>query len=407
MQPIAARVPDTDYEALQQFITDAPWDSESVLDGFIAQVQPVVSGPDGVLLLDDCPIPKKGTLSPGVAKQYSGLRGDVDNCQAVVSALYARPLGPANADAATLPLGMRLYLPEEWARDPVRRARAGIPDEVAFKTKPELAMDLVDKARRLRIPHRAILTDIGYGSDGGFRARLRERGEAYAAGVKTGQLRVVPADTRVYPAGTRPRGGHRRRHPWLSQSARPFSPRELARRLPESEWRTVRWAKGSKGPLEAEFARARVRVCRGFRKPTDEVGWLLLERRNGELKAYMCWGLDDASLEELATLVHLRWSVERGFQDMKSELGFDHFEGRTWNGFHHHAVLTQIALAFLALLRWEAREGPGEPLPTLPEVRRQVVEWVVEDLLKEAREALGGKLPPGLEALAEMVRKAG
>lgn len=406
MRPIASRT-DAEYEALQQFITDSPWDSEATLDGIIAQIAPQVSGPEGVIVLDDTSNPKKGKHSPGVAKQYSGLRGDVDNCQVAVSGLYALHLGPSNADVITWPLGMRLYLPGEWAGDPVRRKRAGIPDEVEFKEKGRLALELVDKARRHRIPHRAVLADIAYGHNGGFRAQLQAWNEPYVVGVKTGQLRVVPADTPIHPPGTWARRGRPRTRPWLPGHVRPRSPRELARRLPRSEWKTVQWGEGAKGTLEGEFARAKVRVCHGFRKPTEEVGWLLLEKRSGDLKAYLCGGLDNLTLAEMAGLAHLRWPVERGYQDMKSELGWDHFEGRTWNGFHHHAVLTQIAYAYLSWWRWKHRESPGVPMPTLPEVRRGVVNHVVERLLEEARRDLGGRLPLGLQLLAEMVRKGG
>ncbi len=406
MQPIASRVPDARYEVLQQFITDAPWDSEAVLDGFNAQLLPVMSGPDGVILLDDSAQPKKGDRSPGVAKQYCGVLGKVENCQVAVSGLYATPAGPANADAVSIPLGMRLYLPEEWAGDPARRKRAGIPEDVEFLTKWQMGLGVVDRARRHRIPHRATLADAGFGDVGDFRAKLREWEEPYVVGVDTSQLRVVPADTVVHPPGTRPPGGNRRHHPWMAGRVRPLSPREVARRLPESEWRTARWAEGTKGALKGTFARTRVRGCQKG-GPTDEVGWLLLERRGRELRAYLCWGLDHLSLEELAALAHTRWTVERGYREMKSELGWDHFEGRTWNGFHHHAVLTQIALAFLSLLRWESRERPGESLPTLPEIRRKVVDYVVEELLKEAREAFGGELPPGLQLVANLVKKAG
>lgn len=406
MQPVAARA-DIDYEVLQQFITDAPWDPESVLDGILTQMRQQVSGPEGVIVLDDSANPKKGKLSPGVAKQYSGLRGDVDNVQVAVSGLYALPVGPSNADVVSWPLGMRLYLPEEWARDLVRRRNAGIPDEVQFQTKGQLALELVEKARRYRIPHRAILSDVGYGHNGGFRAQLRAWNEPYLVGVGVSELRAIPADARVHPPETRPRPGRPRTRPRISDRVQPRSPGEWARRLPKSEWKAVRWGVGTKGPLEGEFARVKVRVCHGFRRPTDEVAWLLLEKRAGELKAYLAWGLDHLSLEEMASLAHLRWTVERGYQDMKSELGWDHFEGRTWTGWHHHTVLTQMAFAFLALLRWESRESPGVPLPSLAEVRRKVVCIVVEMLLKEAREELGGTLPPGLKMLANLVREAG
>lgn len=406
MQPMAARA-GVDYEILQQFITDAPWDPEATLDKTILQMRQEVSGPEGVIVIDDSANAKEGVFSPGVAPQYSGLKGGVDNCQVAVSGLYALPLGPRNADVVSWPVGMRLYMPKSWAEDKERRKRAGIPDSVEFKEKPRLALELVDRVRRHRIPHRAVLTDIAYGDDGNFRAQLRAWNEPYVVGVTVSRFRLVPADTPVYPPGPGPRGGRPRTHPWIDDSVQLLSPKEITQNLPKPEWKTVRWGQGTKGPLEGEFARVRVRVVAKHRMPTDEMGWLLLERQKGERKAYICWGLDGLSLEELVSLAHTRWTVEQGYRDMKSELGWGHFEGRKWRGWHHHAVLTQIAIAYLALLRWESREGPGEPLPTLPEIRRRVICIMVEKLLEQARRDLGGTLPLGLEMLAEMVRKAG
>lgn len=407
MQPIASRA-DADYEALQQFITDSPWDSEATLDGVIATMKESLSGPEGAILLDDSALPKKGTRSPGVAAQYSGLKGGVGSCQVAATALYALPLGPTNADAVCWPLGARLYLPKEWAEDPERRRRAGVPADVEFRKKWQLGLDLVERARRLRISHRAVLGDASYGDTQELRIQLRAWGEAYVLHVAR-KMRVVPEEVVVHPPGTKAPGRRRRtrRFPWLAKGVRLFAPKELAGRLPKSAWKTIRWAEGSKGPLVGRFARVRVRVIAMHRRPTDEVGWLLIERSSEGLKTWMCWGLNDLSLEELASLAHLRWAVERGYQEMKSELGWDHFEGRTWNGFHHHAVLTQMAYAYLTWWRWKNREDPDVPMPTLPEARRGVVDHVVERLLEEARTDLGGRLPLGLQLLAEMVRKGG
>lgn len=405
MLPIASRA-DADYEALQQFITDSPWDSEATLDGVIATMKQDLSGPQGAILLDDTPLHKKGTRSPGVAIQYSGLKGHVGSCQTAATALYALPLGPTNADAACWPLGVRLYLPKEWAEDRERMRQVGIPDDIEFRKKWQLGLELVERARRLRVPHRAVVADASYGDTQEFRIQLRAWGEAYVLHVAR-EMRVVPEEVVVHPPGTKPAGGNPHRFPWVAKGTHLFAPKELARRLPKSEWKTIPWAEGSRGPLVGRFARVRVRVIAEHRRPTEEVGWLLIERTSEGLKTWMCWGLDDLSLEELASLAHLRWAVERGYEEMKSELGWNHFEGRTWNGFHHHAVLTQTAYAYLTWWRWKNRETPDAPMPTLPEARRGVVNHVVERLLEEAKRDLGGRLPLGLQLLAEIVRKGG
>jgi SRSO17 transposase len=243
---------------------------------------------------------------------------------------------------------------------------------------------MVDRALAHQVPHALVVADAGYGDDAGFRAALRRRGEAYVLGVDPSKLRVVAADVAVEVPRVGTQGGRPRKGLAYPEGIHPASPRSLARRV---RWERVEWAEGTKGPLAGQFHRLRVRVTEGARErrhATDEVAWLLLEKRPRELKAYLGWGLDDLSLGELVAYAHLRWTIELYHREAKQLLGLDRFEGRTWRGWHHHVAMVQLAYAFLSHLR--AGRGAGTPLPTLPEVARAVVlEVATQELLKHHR----------------------
>jgi SRSO17 transposase len=377
MEPITKRIPDEDYQRLQQFITDSPWDSKATMDGTITFLKNKMASSKGVLILDDTGTRKQGRMSPGVARQYFSEIGNVANCQVTNTCVYAEPLGPTNADILIWPLGMKLYLPKEWTEDMERRERAGIPTEVEFKEKWRLALELIENARKLEVPHRAILADAWYGIIPDFRKQLRDWKEPYILGVHVNDFQVVPADTPILlPGAEGKRRGRPRTKPFLPDGVEVETPKGIAEST--EDWEVVEWAKGTKGALEAKFVRKKVRVCMSG-VPTDEVGWLLVEDGADGLKAFMCWGLDDLSLENLVKLTHCRWAIERYHEDIKNEHGFDHFEGRKWNGWQHHAVLTQMTFALLAWLRWKHRGSDEEvPLPTFQEVRRMLISAIVE-----------------------------
>lgn len=232
-------------------------------------------------------------------------------------------------------------------------------------------MEMIDSARRANVPHRVTLADAGYGDDGEFRRKLRERNEPYILGVTPSSLRVIPETAVVSTPKPTRKGGRPRTAPIHAQSIKRQSSSQIAREV--KQWTRVEWSQGTKGVLSGLFHAQRVRVVTGEasrRAVTDEVGWLVLEKRSNELKAYICWGLDDASLEKLVEYAHLRWTIEQFHRESKQILGFDRFEGRTWRGWHHHITMVLLAYAFLATLRAKA---PRPGLPTIPAVAKELV----------------------------------
>jgi SRSO17 transposase len=303
-----------------------------------------------VLIIDDTALPKQGTHSVGVARQYCGAVGKTANCQVLVSLTLARGEVP-------VPVGLRLYLPKLWADDPARRARAKVPEHITFQTKGALALGEVDRLRAAGVRFGAVLADAGYGTSAAFRAALTERKLTWAVGV-LGTQRVYPTTVALRPPPRRRRAGRPARHPVPSEPA--VAAAALIDRLGPPAFRRVRWRRGTKGPLVADVAVVRVRVAdgptitAGVHLPGEEA-WLVCERRaGGERKYYLANLPATASRAALVRLLKARWVCEQGHQQMKEELGLDHYEGRSWGGLHHHALLTAIAFAFLQHRRLRA-----------------------------------------------------
>lgn len=363
MEPIADRLPDTTVDRIQNFLTDSPWDSDLLQTRLLEVMARRFASPSGCLSLDDTAFPKQGTASVGVARQWCGSLGKIANCQVGVSLYSVQPQPHHHADLLGFSGGIRLYLPERWASSPPRREKARVPSTVEFAEKWRIGLALIDRVRRLGVPHRAILADADYGTSGELRAALRDRGEAYALGVRPRDLSVMP----LSPERT-------------STRQRPLSAQRLASELPPSAWKKVEWGNGTKGPLVMELARVPVEVYHRdphradhWLIPGGEIGWLVFERRPNETKAYFLWGLDGLSIRQQAQLIRARWPIEQGYQQMKEELGLDHFEGRTWTGWHHHVTMVALAHALLMTLRAEGMGVTvGQRLPTLPRVRRWV-----------------------------------
>lgn len=384
-----------DENTTQQFITDSPWDGQAVMATCLRTMSKKTANENGILILDDTGQAKKGNSSPGVQRQYSGTLGKTGNCQVFVNSTYCIPGVKRNADIVYWPTGMRMYIPEKWFEDKQRCKKAGIPEDLVFQTKPQIALDLIEKVRKEKVPHQAIIGDAGYGSDSGFRSKLREWHEPYALGVNPSHISVVPEDTDTVPAGTKYACGTSRKHPGFPIGIKPKAANDIASEIHDEEWEDVIWSEGTKGKLYAKFYRMQVRVANTGR-PTDETGWLLFEKtKDGELKVYICWGFDDHSLGDIVGIAHTRWVVEQGFKQMKSELGLDDFEGQKWKGWHHHAAMVMIAFCYLMLLRLGGNPS-GEKLPTLPQVRREMARLFVRKGLErkfkltpeEAEEAL-------------------
>ena len=346
VEPMAARVAPGDVQQLHHFISTSPWRFEPLEEELVRAADRLVGGPDAVLVIDDTALVKQGRHSVGVARQYCGQLGKKANCQALVSLTLARREVPVC-------VGLRLYLPQAWAEDPIRRTRAGVPEAIPGRPKWQIALDEIDRIRAAGARFGAVLADAEYGKVADFRQTLSKQGLTWAVGILPLQT-VYPGDVVILPAPVRATG-RRPKHPVPSLKSQ--SATAVIAALPNERWRTLSWRRGTKGDLQADFTALRVRMADGpaiarNRRLPGEVAWLVCERRaSGERKYYLSNLPEDVALESLASLIKGRWVCEQMHQQMKEELGLDHFEGRSWQGLHHHALMTMIAFAFLQHLR--------------------------------------------------------
>lgn len=368
LQPMAARLGLSGHDQLQHFIASPAWDDGPLWTVLAREAERLVGGaaqgsargsawngsgggPGAVLVIDDTALPKQGTLSVGVTRQYCGQLGKKANCQALVSLTLAR-------DEVPVPIALRLFLPETWTDDPVRCIRAGVPEvAMAARTKGEIALAEIDRVLTAGVHFDIALADAGYGASAEFRHGLDERQLRWAVGI--------PRNQKVYGASVRliqPTG--RKRRPVPDEE-----PREAEAVLAQRPWRRVTWRWGTKGALAARFAAIRIRVGDGAtfannrHLPGDEA-WLVGEwRANGERKYYLSNLPPRTPLRALAAAIKARWVCEQAHQQLKQELGLSHFEGRSWTGLHRHALMTCIAFAYLQhlrLVRHRRQTGPGE-----------------------------------------------
>jgi SRSO17 transposase len=345
VEPMAARIAPGDLQQLHHFVSTSPWATAPLEEELVRAADRLAGGPEAVLVVDDTALVKQGRHSVGVKRQYCGQLGKRANCQALVSLTLARSEVPVG-------VGLRLFLPEDWAADAGRRAAAGVPETVGYRPKWKIALDEIDRvlASGARFGH--VLADAEYGKAAEFRAGLAQRRLPYAVGILPTQ-KVYPADVALAFPERKP-SGRPRKHP--APSAASAEAAEVIEARPGA-FRTISWRAGARGPLEAEFAALRVRVAdgpaaaRGRHLPGEEA-WLVGEHRaSGEKKYYLSNLPADAPLETLAGLIKGRWVCEQMHQQLKDELGLDHFEGRSWRGLHHHALLCLLAFAFLQHLR--------------------------------------------------------
>ena len=420
-----------DQEQLERFVRESPWEHQNVESHLREEIPDEGQGPDAALIVDGMAIPKSGEKSVGVARQWCGATGKVDNCQVTVNCTLARAGEQHNFDQVTWPLGARLYLPKKWTgeddsgeddsvyetdREREKYAQfseeAGIPEEVSYQPKYEIAVDLIDQAMAAGPDHACVVGDTGFGKYSPFREELRARDKPYVLEVETSKFAVVPEETTVLEPGSTPGRGRPRKHPAYPEEIDAETPEQIAGRFEkqggekQDGWREVTWNEGTKGELSGEFARKRVRVVknRSNRWLADETGWLLLKRSSGEegeLKAWICWGLDEASLEELVSWGQLRWTVERFHQEIKQELGADKYQGRTWRGFHHHLSAVMLAHAFVAERRLEAGKDRKD-LASFAEVVRQIVR---ESAVQRLMENHGFDRPKAQEVAVDMLRE--
>lgn len=353
IEPMAQRVAPGDVQQLHHFIAAAPWATAPLEAELARQAERLVGGPGAVLVIDDTALVKQGKHSAGVQRQYCGQLGKRANCQALVSLTLARHEVPVC-------IGLRLFLPEAWAADPERCRRAGVPADMAHRPKWRIALDEIDRVIAAGATFGCVLADAEYGKAAAFRQGLSERGRLWAVGVLPTQ-KVYPADVTLR-APQRPATGRPQRHP--TPSAKSISAAKLVAALPHTAFHRLTWRRGTKGPLRAAFAAVRVRVAdgplmaRGQHLP-GAAAWLVCERRaSGEQKYYLTNHPAATPLKVLAATLKQRWVCEPVHQQMKEELGLDHFEGRSWRGLHHHALMCMLAFAFLQHLRLGGQKKP-------------------------------------------------
>lgn len=351
VEPMAARLASDNvrrmHQSLHHLVADAPWKDDEMLAEVRRQVLPSMQkhGPVVAWIVDDTSFPKQGKHSVGVARQYCGQIGKQDNCQVAVSL-------SVSTWNASLPIAWRLYLPEVWCQDAERRQRAGVPKEIEFETKSEIALEQIRQAVKQKIPAGVVLTDAGYGNGTPFRHAITELGLQYVMGIESSTTvwepgqQPLPAPPRKPGRGAVPKRLQRR------ADHQPVSAKQLAFSLPASAWKEIGWRPGSQATLRSRFAAVRVRPAHRdyYRTEPHPEEWLLIEwpKKESEPTKYWLSTLPaKTSLKSLVKMAKHRWIIERDYEELKQELGLGHYEGRGWRGFHHHAVLCIAAYGFL------------------------------------------------------------
>jgi SRSO17 transposase len=355
IEPMAGRLVDDVAEIqamrqrLQQCVTVSPWSEAEVwrrlgikMDAELPDLEAWVA--------DDTGFPKKGSHSVAVQRQYSGTLGRKDNCQVAVSLHLAGERGSSC-------IGMQLYLPESWTSDRERCRAVGVPDDVPFQKKWEISLSQIDTAIAWGLARRVVLADAGYGDVTEYRDGLTARGLPYVVGINGVQVLWAPGTGPIPPPPVRPQG-HRGNTPcrWKDGEQKPVTALSLVMARGRKACRTVTWREGSRGRQQSSFGSVRVRSAHHHLQgePPGDEQWLVYEWPPDEEEPTKFWLATlpaNVSLKQLVRLAKLRWRVERDYQEMKQEIGLDHFEGRGWRGFHHHAALCALAHGFLALRR--------------------------------------------------------
>ncbi len=343
LEPMSARVAPDDEQQLHHFIATSKWDTAPVEHVLCEKVDALLGGDDAHLIIDDTGIPKKGVKSVGVAHQYCGAVGKKANSQCLVSLTLAR-------EEIAAPIGLRLFLPESWASDRKRRKETKIPRGIGHQPKWRIALEEIDRVISSGVRFGDVLADAGYGTCGEFRRELTARGLMWSVGIISTQNVYAPEASVEMPLS--PKVGRPRKRAVASES--PLSVADFIAK--HGSFRTVTWRHGTKGALSATFAVVRVRPADGpaasnmQHLPGDPV-WLVCERRTNEDKYYLSNLPPTAAKRDVVRSIKARWACELAHQQLKEELGLDHFEGRSWHGLHHHALFTMIAFAFLQELR--------------------------------------------------------
>lgn len=354
VEPMAARLDPKHVQARHQsmhhLVAMAGWSDQAILRVArdYAREAMEIQGPIEAWIIDDTGFPKKGKHSVGVAHQYCGPFGKTSNCQCAVSLSIA-------SRWASQPVGFRLYLPEPWTKDPERRIKTGIPEDITFQTKWRIALALIDGQLEDGQPSLPVLADAGYGDAFEFRQGLTERHLPYAVGVSKTVTVWANGNLPILPQRKPGRGQPPKR---LQRDAehKPETVLEVAKGLPKSAWRKVAWSEGTRGLMESRFNALRIRPAHrdNTLKAMRPEEWLLIEWPEGESEPTKYWFStlsEGTPLAQLVRLAKLRWRIERDYQELKGELGMDHYEGRSWRGFHHHLSLCAATYAFIVAER--------------------------------------------------------
>ena len=342
---------------MHHFGATAEWLDAEVLRRVCQWVLPKMDfSRGGWWIIDDTGFPKKGKHSVGVAPQYCGMLGKQDHWQVAVSVSLA-------CDQGSMPVAWRLYLPEEWAADATRRARAGVPEAVEFATKPQIALQQLRALLADGAPQHCVLADAGYGVDTGFRQALSDMGLTYAVGVTSAVVVWAPG---VEPLPPAPYSGTGRPPvvPRRTPALQPVSVKALALSLPARAFKIITWREGTNAPLSGRCAALRVRHAGGNagKARLRPLQWLLIEwpKDQAEPCKYILSTLpEDTPIADLVSATYQRWRIERDDQDLKQDFGLGHDEGRGWRGFHHHASLSIAAYGFLMAERLTADKSVG------------------------------------------------
>ena len=353
VEPMAARADplhaSARHQALHHFVAKSEWSDSTVLARVRDWVMPALGLDSGrYWIIDDTGFAKKGKHSVGVARQYCGQLGKQDNCQVAVSLSLASVRG-------SLPIAYQLYLPKDWASDAARRETAEVPKDIAFATKPEIALTQIRQAINQGVPMGVVLADAGYGDETAFRDGITALGMLYAVGIRPGTTVWAPGTAPLPPKAWSGRG-IRPTKLRLEPGNEPITLKALAMALSPQAWRNVTWREGINSELSGRFTALRVRPAHrdylGTEMRPEE--WLLIKWPNGDdepAKYFLCTAPQEATLEQMVFVTKMRWRIERDYQDLKQEFGLGHYEGRGRRGFHHHATLSIAAYGFLMAQR--------------------------------------------------------
>ncbi len=325
---LAEQAGDPNPDGVQRLLATYDWDADQVRDDLRHYVVEHLGHPQGVLVVDETGFLKKGSKSAGVKRQYSGTAGRIENCQIGVFLAYASPKGRTLLDR-------ELYLPKEWAEDPTRREEAGVPREVTFHTKPQLAQAMLQRAVEEAVPFTWVTGDEVYGSDRSLRVWLEQQAVPHVLAIKSNE-----------PL-------------WLGTDQGPAQVK--AAQVLLEDWERLSAGDGAKGPRIYDWTRMPIRPM----KEPDQGYWLLVRRsiaKPEELAYYVCFGPKEATLEVLVQVASTRWAIEESFEEARGQVGLDQYEVRKWVGWYRHITLAMLAQAFLAVSRCQAvnQSGTGE-----------------------------------------------